>query len=1006
MRRIQMMQENGEKHTRTRHRRRVGQIILYFCAVCWNLVSGQDQCQVLLMYEAAIANGTASQNNQTKFVGRFTMRNNLNETDIESWRLAFQFTNQEKISGQKDMLTPNVSLITTALSEDVVMEWTSSEEEPPIDQPQVFRFLGHKDSQAEATVASIAEVKFSNLECTQFIPPSEAQPENSEMYLLYKSIETMVDGEPSSTQYQVFFLDIVNRSNTTRNLKDLKLQYFFEGGDQETPGSYEASCVDSKPLSCSNITFEITEGLPEVHGAQNLLTIGFTDDTGYLLGEEYASEFPMTFIVQQTGETAYSKLSLIVAIQSDTPFYFLTIKNDYSYVDAPIIGIANVSDGSQVSQRTEIQNNKIPVLLNGKVISGISPYSLQDNEFTALQQQGDNETEAALCMVLTDDESKVCSVTAHYCCKGPERLEADFMAPTPAPPPRILPYETQLVPSSGSEPQASPTQSNNGGGRNGLGAMLWVIVSVIVIFTLVGVLCIHLLYTRYRKLKRRRQTQIGATESTQRLNQPSQLNLMNGTGMGNFGMSRHDLEMTGVRDFTRMIGLPGVTLRSGNTYVGNMNEEDNNVTSPKDGGKEFEDEPLLLSHRRWQTMPSLPSTEWSSFTAKVIAEKCNTPEDTAMADGIHSGKTWNEIFDSDWELGDIPKMLQDQINAGDISDALLPPANLPAPVMLSSPMCSEVDLNVNFAKEIQPKLGRVLGSGGFGKVYEAEWKGQKVAVKVINEGVFKEGGEAYEALKAEVEMSCKISGQCDRVVRILGASLKDFDNMCIIMELVEGGSLADRIYNKAKRKLSKLEILQIAHDISVALAYLHPTIIHRDLKPQNILMDTKGRAKIADFGISRFKEPDATHLSVTQPNGTPSYMAPEMFNGTKVDEKCDVYSIGVILWECLTRRKPWNEHSRFAQIIMSVAIMGERLRIPEDTPPVLKRLIERCWDADPCRRPSTQEIMRNTEVYIQQELHSLQTRNPLKSRGNMSSSSSSGKKLLHGDRYGTNQFEQ
>ncbi|GAX74588.1 hypothetical protein CEUSTIGMA_g2036.t1 [Chlamydomonas eustigma] len=208
--------------------------------------------------------------------------------------------------------------------------------------------------------------------------------------------------------------------------------------------------------------------------------------------------------------------------------------------------------------------------------------------------------------------------------------------------------------------------------------------------------------------------------------------------------------------------------------------------------------------------------------------------------------------------------------------------------------------------------------------------------------------------------------------------------VALIMELVEGGSLAELVHkaltvpsvsNDAATSMDLLHILQVCHDIAAGLACLHPHVIHRDLKPQNVLIDGHGRAKIADFGISRAKDPYKSFVSVTQQGGTPNYMAPELFNGSRIDEKCDIYSLGCIMYECVSRKAPFEDlccnapaNMGIFQIILAVAIKGLRPSIPEVAPLGLAALIASCWHEDPRRRPSADQVLTSLEALIHAEL--------------------------------------
>lgn len=401
---------------------------------------------------------------------------------------------------------------------------------------------------------------------------------------------------------------------------------------------------------------------------------------------------------------------------------------------------------------------------------------------------------------------------------------------------------------------------------------------------------------------------------------------------------------------------------------------------------------LLLLERKAQTAPSLFSTSSSSRRKGGLPSDSDADDDDDDdSDGVSGGGggggsqgNFPMLRSSSWDgrLHDpratdswshLERIKRRKSQPDKLPVKLPPLSPLPVPFVLhpSAGPPPDVDLDVDWTTELEGKLGRCLGTGGFGSVFEARWRGKEVAVKMLPPLALTDGGDggaAYEALLREIRLASNFD--CERLVKVYGACTRDKNKCCLIMELIRGGSLFHRIYDRNKRRLGYLEILQLAHDIAEGLAYLHPTVVHRDLKPQNVLIDDEGRAKLADFGISRVKDPTKSYFTqVTSDNGTPCYMAPEMMNGTRIDEKVDVYALGCILNEAWTRRQPWRESSHFFQIVLRVAVNGERPWMDPDCPEGLRRLITKCWHQDPRQRPSCADVMRLTDLLIQEELH-------------------------------------
>eukprot|EP00210_Caulerpa_lentillifera_P001000 g963.t1 len=374
---------------------------------------------------------------------------------------------------------------------------------------------------------------------------------------------------------------------------------------------------------------------------------------------------------------------------------------------------------------------------------------------------------------------------------------------------------------------------------------------------------------------------------------------------------------------------------------------------------------LVLNETKFHTVPSI--CEMDSYSLVELLNK-KDQVNNASPKTSRSWKTWTGHVHWIWESWDVKNVRRARTTIASASSSSSTPGPKFASLhSLSTRKISYIPLDVDYKNEIEPYLGELLGEGGFGQVYFAKWKGEAVAVKVMKVDT----ETMHKHLKDEVKLTSQMCH--DRIVRLLGACLTNKDNVCLIMELIENGNLSKRIHNRKLRRMEYLEVLQIGFDIAEGLSYLHPSIIHRDLKPQNVLLDKDCRAKIADFGISKFKDPHRSYLSVTQTGGTPNYMAPELFNGTRVDEKCDIYSLGCILYETMTRRVPLSDLpsencAPLFQIIKTVAIDKRRPKIPEFFPHGLAELIRQCWKDNPSSRPSASEACAVLEHLIEGEI--------------------------------------
>ncbi|OWM70632.1 hypothetical protein CDL15_Pgr014305 [Punica granatum] len=246
------------------------------------------------------------------------------------------------------------------------------------------------------------------------------------------------------------------------------------------------------------------------------------------------------------------------------------------------------------------------------------------------------------------------------------------------------------------------------------------------------------------------------------------------------------------------------------------------------------------------------------------------------------------------------------------------------------------------------RFEKKLASGSYGDLYKGTYLSQDVAIKVFRSEHINKA--LQQEFTQEVFILRKI--QHRNIVKFIGASMRP-PRLCIVTEYMPGGSVFDFL-RKQKDVLHLSTVLRFAIDVSKGMHYLHQNdIIHRDLKAANLLMDENNVVKIADFGVAKIQCQSGV---MTAETGTYRWMAPEVIGHKPYNHKADVFSFGIVLWELLTGKLPYEELTPL-QAAIGVVQKGLRPKITSYTHPALEQLLNICWQLDPSMRPEFSEIV-------------------------------------------------
>ncbi|EGG19360.1 protein kinase [Cavenderia fasciculata] len=314
------------------------------------------------------------------------------------------------------------------------------------------------------------------------------------------------------------------------------------------------------------------------------------------------------------------------------------------------------------------------------------------------------------------------------------------------------------------------------------------------------------------------------------------------------------------------------------------------------------------------TTTTVNSSELSTSPPPVSASTSS-----AFANGyVPTSQSFSSALNGDWKVGERPKGIVQWINPDEL------------------------------------ELIKKVGAGSFAKVYKGKYMGETVAIKVLKDN----SPEQLENFKKEYDSLSMVSSP--QLIRFYGACKEK--KLKMVMEYCRFGSL-NNIMNKKRFELSWPLVLKWMLQAFHGVNCLHNTgLVHRDIKSHNLLINSNFDLKVADLGLTK----PADIQTNGNLKGTMAYCAPELYSGEQYKPSCDIYSMGVVLWEIVNRcimgkyQRPFSDNPEISfdfQIIILTSKQRIRPTMPPSVPPKLEQLIRSCWDQDASKRPDGNQVI-------------------------------------------------